>query len=113
MITVKNYHVRKGEKGEEYLSLELQGDVALVQSQNTGRFYATTKRSFMFAAMDEATAQGLIGSKMPGSIERVPCDPYDYTIPDTGEVVRLAYSYQYRPDGIEKAETPTPVKRFA
>lgn len=113
MVTIKDYHVRQGENALEYISLELEGDVAFVQSQNTGRFYATTKRSFMYAAMDEETAKALVGTKMPGSIDRVPCDPYDYTVPETGELLTLAYSYQYVPDGIEKAELIGTQKTFA
>ena len=113
MITVKKYHVRKREDGTEFISLELAGDVCFVQSQNTGRFYAATKRCFMFAAFDEETAKELIGSKMPGSIERVSCDPYQFTIPQTGEVVTLAYSYHYKPEGVESAEAPIPQKAFA
>lgn len=105
MIKVKNYHVRQGNDGEKYISLELEGDVSFVQSQNTGRFYASTKRCFMYAAMDESTAKGLIGTQMPGTIERVACDPYEYTVPETGEVKTLAYTYVYRPaDAVEPAE---------
>ena len=105
MVKVKNYHVRQSNDGEKYISLELEGDVSFVQSQNTGRFYATTKRCFMYAALDEATAKGLIGTQMPGTIERVPCEPYEYTVPDTGEVKTLSYSYEFRPaDAVETPE---------
>jgi hypothetical protein len=34
---------------------------------------------------------------MPGTIERVECDPYNYTVPETGEVVTLAHTYEYVP----------------
>lgn len=105
MVKVKHYHVRQGNDGEKYISLELEGDVSFVQSQNSGRFYATTKRCFMYAAMDEATAKSLVGTQMPGTIERVTCDPYDYTIPETGEVKSLSYTYEYRPaDAVEMPE---------
>lgn len=103
MVKVKNYHVRKNEDGEQYISLELEGDVAFVQSQNTGRFYATTRRCFMYAAMDESTAKALVGSQLPGTIERVAAEPYNYTVPETGEVKTLNYTYQYRPE--ENVET--------
>ena len=42
MVKVKAYHLRKNAEGQPYVSLELLGEVELVQSQNTGRFYATT-----------------------------------------------------------------------
>lgn len=98
MVKVKNYHVRKSEDGEQYISLELEGELAFVQSQNTGRFYATTRRCFMYAAMDESTAKAMVGTQLPGTIERVSAEPYEYTIPGTGEVRSLSYTYQYRPD---------------
>lgn len=116
MVKVKTYHVRNSDTGEQYISLELEGDVAFVQSQNTGRFYATTKRCFMFAAMDEQTAKSLVGTKLPGKIERVSTDPYEYTVPDTGEVRRLCYTYQYIPEeSVEMVEfiQPTTLKTMA
>ena len=105
MLKVKNYHLRKGENGEQYISLELEGDVSFVQSQATGKFYATTKRCFMYAAMDETTAKGLVGTMFPGTIERVSSDPYEYTVPSTGEVKILNYTYQYKPvETVESSE---------
>ena len=105
MVKVKNYHVRQSNEGDKYISLELEGDVSFVQSQNTGRFYATTKRCFMYAAMDEATAKGIVGTLMPGTIQRVACEPYEYTVQDTGEVKTLSYSWEFRPaDAVETPE---------
>ena len=96
MVTIVNAHLRKGDNGN-YVSLELQGDITLVQSQNTGRFYATAKRCFMFSTFNEETAMSLIGTKIPGSIERVECDAYDFTVPETGEVIKLAHTYTFKP----------------
>ncbi len=111
MVTVKNYHVRQGNNGDNYISLELEGDVTFVQSQNTGRFYASAKQCIMYAAMDEKTAQALIGTQLPGSIERVACDPYEYTIPDTGEVKMLSYTNEYRPaETLETSESTNLIK---
>jgi hypothetical protein len=97
MVTVKQVHLREGERGKFY-SLELVGDVELVQSQNTGRFYATARRCFISSAFDEVTANELVGTKFRGSIVRVEADPYDFTIPETGEVVKLAHSWDYVPE---------------
>ena len=97
MVTVKNYHLREGDKGK-YVSLELMGDIEMVQSTNTGRFYATARRCFMFSTFDEQTARMMVGKQMPGNIVRVPCDPYDYTIPETAEVIQLGYRYDYTPE---------------
>jgi hypothetical protein len=96
MVRVINAHLRTGEQGQ-YVSLELQGDITLVQSQNTGRFYATAKRCFIFSTFDEEIAKKLIGTEMPGTIERVECEAYDYTVPETGEVIKMGYTYAYCP----------------
>jgi len=100
MVTVSKIHLRDGEKGK-YVSLELSGDMELVQSSNTGRFYATARRCFMFSTFDEQTARMMVGKQIPGSIVRVPCDPYDYTIPETAEVIKLGYRYDYTPEEVK------------
>ena len=98
MVRVINAHLRKGEK-EDYVSLELQGDIVMLQSQNTGRFYATAKRCFVYSTFDIETAKALIGQQIGGTIQRVECEAYDYTIQETGEVIKLAHSYTYIPEG--------------
>jgi hypothetical protein len=97
MVTVKNVHLREGEK-KTFMSLELVGDVELVQSQNSGRFYATVRRCFMSSTLDEETAKGLIGTKFKGNIIRVEADPYDFTLPESGEVIQLSHRWDYVPD---------------
>ena len=103
MVRVKNYHLREGVNGD-FISLELEGDLEMVQSMNTGRFYATTRRCKISSTLNEQTAKSMIGKELPGEIVRVQCEPYDYTVPDTGEVIQLAHSYDYRPEGYEKRE---------
>lgn len=99
MVTVANYHLRDGEKGK-YISLELNGDIEMVQSQKTGRFYATVRRCFIFSTFDERTAKMMVGKQMAGSIVRVPSEPYDYVVPETAEVIKLAYKYDYIPEEV-------------
>ena len=96
MVRVINAHLREGEKGN-YVSLELQGDIVMIQSQNTGRFYATAKRCFVYSTFDLPTAQSLVGQQRQGTIDRIQCDAYDYTIKETGEVIKLAHRYGYVP----------------
>ena len=98
MVTVINYHVRQTRDGKDFVTLTLQGDVELVQSMETGKFYATARKCSISSTFNEQTAKTLIGSKMPGTIKRVQSDPYDFTIQDTGEVIKLAHSYEYSPE---------------
>jgi hypothetical protein len=96
MVTIVATHLRKGDKGN-FVSLELQGDVELIQSMQTGRFYATAKKCFISSTFTESQAHALIGKQMPGSIIRVEADPYEFTVEETGEVIELAHTYTYLP----------------
>jgi len=103
MVTVKAYHLRKNAEGQTYVSLELLGQVELVQSQNTGRFYATARRCFIYSTFDENMAAQAVGSQFPGSIVRTPCEPYEYTIPESGKNVMLSHRYTYKPEEEQSA----------
>lgn len=118
MVTVINYALRKKEgENKPYITLTLEGGIEMVQSQNTGRFYATVRTCVVSSTFDELTAQRMVGKEMPGTIERVPCEAYDYTMPETGEVVRMAYRWDYLPEGSRRvyatkqrtADQPKPI----
>jgi hypothetical protein len=113
MVKVKNALLRESKEGKSFVSLELTGDIELVQSQNTGRFYATMKRCFISTTFDFETAQSFIGKTMPGKIVRVICDPYEYRVPESGELVLLGYSYQYQPDDMpEQSLLPPAIELY-
>ena len=98
MVTVKNAHQRQPQNGKTFVSLELTGDLELIQSQRTGRFYATSKKCFLASTLSIEQAKQFIGQQMPGKIVRTASDPYDYTVPETGEVIGLCHSYEYQPE---------------
>ena len=100
MVTVKQAHLREGQDNKSFVTLELEGDLVLIQSQNTGRFYATAKRCFISSTFDLKTAQEFIGKKMSGDIVRVQSDPYEFKVPESDEVLVLTHSYEYRPEEI-------------
>ena len=99
MLTVTNYQERVSKDGKPYLTLEIQGGLEMVQSQNSGRFYATVRKSTMTATFGKDVAKMLIGTQVPGSIVRTECDPYEFTIPSTGELVTLSHRWSYQPEG--------------
>ena len=78
----------------------------MVQSMETGRFYATARKCSITSTFDEPTAKTLIGSKMPGIIKRVESVPYEYAIPETGELIKLAHTYEYAPERDLGMEAP-------
>ncbi len=110
MVTITNYHVRKNNEGETFISLELQGDIEMIQSASTGNFYASAKRCSMSSTFSEDVAKTLIGKQLPGRIDRVECEPYDFTVKQTGEVISLTHTYVYSPDEKEPELASKPVR---
>ena len=102
MTTVIGYSIKENKEGKTFVSLELESDLTMVQSQETGKFYATKKKCFMSSTFDETSAQAVIGTKIPGSIEKVDVQDYQYTIAATGEVITLNHSWEFVPDGQPK-----------
>lgn len=98
MVTVNNYNIRQNSEGKTFITLELTGDIEMVQSAKTGRFYATNRKCNIPCTFDEATAKNMLGKQMPGTIAKMQCDPYDYTLPETGETIQLEHSYGYVPE---------------
>jgi hypothetical protein len=108
MVTVSNYHVRQTQEGKQFIVLELTGEVEMIQSSTTGRFYATAKKCTMPSTFPEDVAKTLVGKQLKGRIEKVQTEEYEYANPDTGEVLTLAHTFVYVPE--EKAETLLPKK---
>jgi len=98
MVTIVDYRISKNAEGDEFISLILEGDLIMVQSKATGSWYATSKRASITSTFDEVKATRLIGRELLGSIIRDKCDPYLYTVPETGEEIELSHSYRYVPD---------------
>ena len=98
MVTITNFRLHETKEGKPFVSLELSGDVEMVQSSQTGRFYATSKRCWISCTFSEDIAKSLVGKQIKGRIERVQCESYQYTVPETGELITLSHTYMYQPD---------------
>ena len=48
---------------------------------------------------NEAKCESLIGTQLPGSIQKVSCKPFEYTVEKTGEVIVLDYHWEYLQEG--------------
>ena len=97
MVKVTDYKLRESLDGRSFFALTLQGGVEIVKSAS-GNSYATIKKASMPTTFDEATCQSLVGTELPGTIQKVDCEPYNYTIEATGEVILLAHRYEYVED---------------
>jgi hypothetical protein len=95
MVRIVNYQKRTSEEGKVFFTLELQGGIEIVKSQETGKHYITARKANMSCTFDELTCQSLIGTELPGSVRKVNCEEYDYTIKDTGEIITLSHRYEY------------------
>jgi len=99
MVTITNVKETTKKDGTKFISLELSSSVELVQSQTTGRFYATLRRCLIPCTFSQDIAKLMIGQTIEGDIVRVPIPAYDFTNKLTGEVYQLQHSYAYRPVG--------------
>lgn len=95
MVRISNYQKRTTEDGKDFFVLELQGGIEVVKSQETGKLYMTARKASMSCTFDELTCQSLIGTELPGSVRKVECEAYEYTIKDTGEVITLSHRFEY------------------
>jgi hypothetical protein len=101
MVTIVNFEKRQSKTGNEFFALILQGGVEMVRSAETGQFYATVKRCSVPSTLDEATCKLMVGSQLDGSIQKLSCDPYEYVVPETGEVIELAHRWSYLPNEVK------------
>lgn len=106
MVRIINFSERIADDGRTFFTLEVQGGVEMIRSKS-GSFYATAKKASIPSTFDGETCQALIGTELQGSVQKQECEPYEYTIRDTGEVIELSHRYVYVPEENE----PAPVKK--
>lgn len=96
MVTIVDYKTYQKKDGEgEFYALVVQGGVEAVKSEETGRTYLTARKAVVSCTFDEETCQNLKGTQLPGEVVKMETDPYEYSIPDTGEVISLSHRYEY------------------
>ena len=98
MVRIVNFNERQSEDGSTFFALTIQGGIELIKSKETSKFYATARKASITSTFDKETCQALIGTEMPGNIVKVECQPYSYTIKETGEIIELSHRYEYEPE---------------
>jgi hypothetical protein len=106
MVKVIDYHLREADNGKEFYTLTIQGGVEIAQSSTTGNYYVTAKKASMTCSFNEQTCKSLIGQDLPGKIVKVPCEPYDYHVPNSEEIIELSHKYVYAPEDSSKITIP-------
>lgn len=102
MVTVVNYKQHEKADGDKFFTLELRGELEMVKSQKTGKFYATTKKCSIVSTFDEHVCKMMIGKSLPGSIVKKEVESYDYAIPESGEVIQLTHRWEYQHEEVKE-----------
>jgi hypothetical protein len=97
MVQVTNFHEVETKDGKTFISLELTGGLELIQSQNSGKFYATVRKCRIPSTFNANIAKMMVGTQLDGDIVRIETDPYEFLNKRTGELMTLQHSYAYRP----------------
>jgi len=105
MVRVIDFNTIKTLAGKEFNLLVVQGGVESLVSAKTGRIYLTMRKANVSTTFDEASCKSLIGTELRGSVERVDCEPYEYTVKETGEIITLKHNWQYVDDDIVNASS--------
>lgn len=104
MVRITDYKNVKKEGGKEFNMLIVQGGIEALVSKKTGRIYFTIRKANVITTFDEETCKLLIGTELQGTVEKTVCEPYEYTIPETGEVMTLKHNWQYIDPDVINAE---------
>jgi hypothetical protein len=95
MVRVIDYKTIKTETGKEFSMLIVQGGIEPLVSNKTGRIYLTMRKANISTTFDAASCKSLVGSELPGKVEKIECEPYEYTVKETGEIITLKHNWQY------------------
>ena len=95
MVTIISTEKRIAKSGKEFNVIILQGDIEVAVSKDTGKPYLTARKTSIPCTFDESIAKSLIGQQLPGGIERVEVEPYEFVFPSTGKKMKLSHSYRY------------------
>lgn len=95
MVTITGLEKRKAADGKEFNVMILQGSIEVVVSKTTGKPYLTARRTSIPCTFDEIMAKTLIGQTLPGEIERMEVDAYEFVIPGTKKKLKLNHSFRY------------------
>ena len=98
MVTITKHFQREDAEGNPYSMLEISGEMEILFSKATGMPYATNRKCSMPATFPAEVCMSLLGKQISGSIKKIDCEAYDYTVPETGEVIRLEHRWQYAPE---------------
>ncbi len=90
MVKVVDYLEREKQDGKTFFVLVLQGGVEPIKSEITGKIYFSAKTVTVPATFDEETCKELIGTEFAGSIQKEDCEPYNFEVEQTGDIITIS-----------------------
>lgn len=96
MVTIVEIAERKAKDGNKFCSVTVAGDLTPVLSE-TGKVTLVSLKASVPSNLPKEALDTMIGSKLPGKVERVECEPYTWVSPSTGETQTLSHTYVYNP----------------
>jgi len=98
MVTIVDVDERVGENGT-FNVIILQGKLEVVRSKITGAPYLTARKSSVPFTFSMEYAKSLIGTELPGEIERYECEEYEFVIPGKkSKKLKLSHKFRYDPN---------------
>lgn len=94
MVTIIGVAERTSKNGV-YKVIVLQGKISVAISKTTGRPYLTARKTAIPFTFTDDYAESLIGAQLPGDIERIECEEYEFTVPGTKKKVKLSHRFEY------------------
>ena len=97
MVTIVEVAERTAANGNTFCSVMVAGDVSVHMSAE-GKASLVALKASIPSNLPKDVLEGMIGNKLPGKVERVETEPYQWTNPNTGEEVTLSHTYKYSPE---------------
>jgi hypothetical protein len=94
MVKVTEVAKRKASDGREFNVLILSADKPELVKSASGNQYMVVRTASIPCSADESMAKHFIGLELPGSITKVPCEAYSYTLQD-GKQITLEHRFEY------------------
>lgn len=94
MVTVIANQKRETQEGKEFQVLIVANQKPELVKSKSGNQYLIVRKASIPCAFDETMAKQMVGLNLPGSIEKVPSEPYQFTL-DDGKEVTLEHRYEY------------------
>lgn len=95
MVRIVDYRTYQKDDGGDFFVLVVEGGIAAVKSKESGRTYLTKQTAKLSCTFDEETCKDLIGSEIPGRIMKVEVEPFEYEVPESGEVITLSHRNEF------------------